>query len=309
LPTIRTRLVQLGQELAKDQQSLTEQTRAQRWAQLENYINRLRAAADELFLMQTKVRVNLIQLEPIPFQLDEAIAYARANRLDLMNQRAQAVDAWRKIEVSASALKAGLALQAAAHVATKPDSTNPVDFRASASQYTIGFTFDGPLNRLAERNQYKASLIGYQQARRNFMALDDAIQVAIRQDIRQLETERANFRIAQQSLISAARGVEQASFQLQNPPPREKEDTAATINVLTALSSLLTAKSNLISSWVNYETGRTRLLLDMDALQLDERGLPNNEHDNGTDPNPGSIRNQPAERLPPATPEREDGGS
>ncbi len=308
MPRFREGLDKLDRDMSKDQSALAEGTRKEKWDRLKIYIDRLRAEIDELYIVQTQVRVFLIRLKPIPYALEEASEFARSSRLDLMNQRAQVVDAWRKIEVEASALKAGLALQASANVATKPDSTNPVDFRASASQYTIGFTVDGPLNRMAERNNYVASLIAYQQARRSFMASDDLIQVSIRQDIRQLELERTNFELARQNLVSAARSAEQASILLENPISRVtgQENTTATLDVVTTLNSLLNAKSGLISSWINYETGRTRLLLDMDALQLDPEGLPAHEHDNKTSDDRGVGRISPAERLPPAVPEPGD---
>src|SRR5207248_3292892 len=98
---------------------------------------------------------------------------------------------------------------------------------------------------------------------------------AVRLDEREVETERANFAIARQSLISAARQVEGARDRLLVIP--NAADTTGTQDVLNALSALLQAKSNLISSWLNYESTRVQLLLDIDALQLDPRGLPANE--------------------------------
>lgn len=237
LPGFRTEMGKLAKDLDKEQSGLSEDTRGKDWESLQKRARQMIANAAQLYVVQTQVRVYLIQLQPIPYVLDEARAYARASRLDLMNERAQVVDAWRKIEVTASALKAGLDVKVTANVATKPDSSNPLDFRASASQYTVGLGFDSPLNRKAERNAYRASLIAYQQARRNFMALDDQIQAAVRLDIRQLETERANFSIARQSLIAAARQVEAARDRLLVLP--NAADTTGTQDVLTALSALL----------------------------------------------------------------------
>ena len=176
--------------------------------------------------------------------------------------------------MTANALKAGLDVKLSASLATFPDSTNPVDFRAAASQYTVGLAFNSPLNRLAERNVYRASLIAYQQARRSFMALDDQIQAAVRNDIR-----RSN-----------------ATGEFQHCPPKADRrgttggrgrdrllvlanaaDTTGTQNVLNALSALLQAKSTLISSWIAYQSDRTQLLLDMDALKLDPRGLSDDQ--------------------------------
>jgi hypothetical protein len=51
----------------------------------------------------------------------------------------------------------------------------------------------------------------------------------------------------------------------------------------------------LISNWVSYETTRYRLLLDMEALQLDERGLYTDEHNDRAEP---SVAND----VPPSNP-------
>src|SRR5262249_33720147 len=154
--------------------------------------------------------------------------------------------------------------------ATLPLGMNPFDFRSSVSSYNVGFRFEAPLNRVAERNAYRASQIAYAQARRAYMALEDQIVRSIRPDLRQVNTYRLNFETARQSLISAAQGVEFARQDLLIQGPGA--DPTSTLNILNALNNLLTAKNGLIASWVNYETGRVQLLLDMEALQLDERG-------------------------------------
>lgn len=303
MPDFRAELAKLAKDLEKEQAGLTEKTRTPDWERLQTRARQLIADTAQLYVVQTQVRVYLIQLKPIPYSLEEARTYARENRLDLMNQRGQVVDAWRKIEVTASALKAGLDVKVTANVATPPDSTKPFDFRASASQYTVGLALDAPLSRLAERNVYRTSLITYQQARRSFMALDDQIQIAIRSDIRQLEAERANFGIARQILIAAARQLEGARDRLLVLP--NVADTNGTQDVLNALDALLQAKSTLISSWINFESGRAQLLLDMDALRLDPRGLPEHENDDTpprgrTDPPHEPLAEQfPAPRFGP----------
>jgi hypothetical protein len=130
------------------------------------------------------------------------------------------------------------------------------------------------------------------------MALDDQIQAAIRLDIRQLELDRESFGIARQSLISAARQVEATRDRLLVIP--NAADTTGTQNVLDALNALLQAKSTLISSWISYETDLAQLLLDMDALQLDARGLPDYESDNAV--SPGRSADAPSEQLPAPRP-------
>ena len=278
----RTDLDKLGQDIDKALATLATTKPLDASTTLQLYAQRLRSSADELFVIQTQVRVYLIKLKPIQYGLADAVEYAKANRLDLMNAEARVVDAWRQIAVTASQLKAGFDVMFNANIATPGLNANPVDFRASASTYSVGFHFEAPLNRLVERNAYRASLISYEQARRTFMAAEDGIEQQIRQNVRNLNTNRINFEIARQSLVSAAQQVQSARADILQP----NADPTSTINYLNALNSLLTAKNQLIGAWVSYEVGRYQLLLDMEALQLDDRGWYTDEHDDRT--------NQPA---------------
>jgi outer membrane protein TolC len=299
LPDARRDFAQLAKDLDRDAGNLNEAQRKKNWEALQDRSRQLIAQLEQVFVLQTQIRVYLIQLKPVPYQLDEAWAYARANRLDLMNLRGQVVDAWRQIAVTASALKAGLNVTATANVATKPGADAPFDFRASASTYTLGAQFDGPLNRLAERNAYRASQIAYQQARRNFMALEDQINASIRLDLRNLEQQRISFGIGRLALITAARNVEAAHERILLA--EKGAETTATLDILRALSDLLQAKNTLIRNWTDYENSRIQLLFDMDALQLTPRGVPADEpdHDADTLPSPTPILpGQPGINLP-----------
>src|SRR5205823_4068042 len=159
-------------------------------------IRREKTTVSELYVTQTQIRVFLIKLTPVNVKLDAGVAYARTHRLDLMNQEARVVDAWRQIAVTANLLRSQLTVTGTANLATPPLSLNPVGFAASANSYTVGFQFNAPLNREAERNAYRQSLINYQQLRRNYMALDDSIVESIRLDLRNLQTDRVNFELS-----------------------------------------------------------------------------------------------------------------
>lgn len=289
LPETATDVEDLKSGLAKDRAALPDLPPVKRWDALLARCRQLIAQLGQVFVLQNQIRVYLIRLKSVPYKLDDALLYARDNRLDLMNLRGRVVDAWRQIAVTANALKAGLNVTATANVATKPGADAPFDFRASASQYTVGAQFDGPLNRYAERNAYRASQINYQNARRNFMALDDQISSSIRGDIRTLEEERLSFSIARLSLITAARQVEAARDRLLLV--ERGADTTSTLDILRALNDLLAAKSQLIRSWTNYESTRIQLLFDMDALQVTPRGVPADEPDNDPDslPSPTPV--------------------
>src|SRR5262249_32791761 len=141
-----------------------------------------------------------------------------------------------QVEVTANALQGVLTATGQGNVATKPGADNPFDFSAQASSYSIGLLWETPLNRQVERNNYRQSLVNYQRARRNFMAAEDDIVRTLRQELRQLGTDRQNFEINRQALISSARTVEETQFRLLFA---DKSSTPTdTINILNALDKL-----------------------------------------------------------------------
>ena len=254
---------------------LREANRQQDWERLQRRTREMSDLVSQLFVIQTQIRVFAVQLTPFPFKEPEAVRIALDQRLDLKNERARVVDAWRKITVAADGLEPGLNLVVNANLNNETGSDRLFDFSAQASRYRVGMQFDGPLNRQAERNSYRASLITYQRARRLYMASEDQIVQSIRRNLRQLETDRLNFNIARQSLIAAARQVEATRERLllggQSGPQ------TGTLDILRALDSLLAAKQTLISIWVSYEIGRQQLLFDLELLELDDRGFFSHE--------------------------------
>ncbi len=260
--------------IAEHQQAITEETRKAAWEALTGDIKAVLAAYDAIVALQTQARIHLIELPAVELGGDEALAIARQDRLDLMNQLGAVTDAWRKVTVAANALQADLDVVASANLGTDPDHLNPFNFAAEASAYSLGVQFDGPLNRLAERNVYRASLIAFQRARRDYMALSDTIELDVRRDLRQLDLLRVGFEISRQQLLAAARQFENARITLLGPRDRRSANDTTTLNLLQALTSLLQARNALAQNYINYEQQRVQLLLDIEALQLDARGFP-----------------------------------
>jgi outer membrane protein TolC len=259
------------------------------WEKLLEHTSDYLRNLDDLIAIETVVRISGIELPVLDEKEDEAIAFAKANRLDLMNQKGQVTDAWRKVTVAANALRGDLNIVANANLANDPFAGRPLGFSARQSSFSLGLQFDGPLNRFKERNDYRSSQIAYQKARRDYMALSDSIERAVRNDLRQLDVERLSFEISRQSVISASRQVESvrgAILAARDPSP------TATIDILNALSDLLSARNALAQSYTSYEQLRIQFLLDLERLQLDSRGFPVHEQ---RDPTPADD----PEPLPP----------
>ena len=277
LEALRTQLEELRHDQERLQQRIDRQAAqlaparsAEDWELLQKQCRDEIALVSQLFVIQTQARVFLVRLRPFPFQEEQAIDIALANRLDLMNEKARVVDAWRQIRVAADALEPGLNVVVGANLSTDALAQGPLDFTSKANSYSVGLQFDGPLNRFAERNRYRGVLVNYQRQRRQWLASSDAISLSVRRGPRQLETGRLNFSTARQSLIAAARQVDAARERLLLAGGNE---STGTLDILNALNSLLQAKNTLIGSWVSYETLRLQLLFELELLELDDRGL------------------------------------
>jgi outer membrane protein TolC len=234
----------------------------------------LREEVSSLIIYQTQIRLFLIDVPPIPVDQTTAVTYAHQNRLDQMNRHAQVVDAFRKIEVAADALQSELALNGQIALGTDPAKNNAFRLDSSANTYRAGVQFDGPLNRLNERNFYRASQIAYQQASRNYSAGRDVIANEVRAVLRQIELRRLNFQIARQQLVTASRQVDQAQINLRQATV---SSTNLTRDLLQSLQGLLSAKNNLISNWIDYKILRIRTFAVLELLYMDENGVWTNE--------------------------------
>jgi outer membrane protein TolC len=275
VPEIRAELKKITAAIDKHRAGITDATRKAAWEAITSDVKFVLAQIDSVMSVQTSARTYLIELPGVDYKEPEALNLAKDNRLDLQNRRAIVTDAWRQVRITANALMSDLNVVMSSNIGTDPDHNRPFNFAAEASKYSVGFQFDGPLNRLAERNAYRASLITYQQAKRSYMALSDQVEAQIRQDLRQLNRLRSSFEIARQSLLSAARQVEQSRLTLLfGPRDKNTANDTTTLNLLQALNSLLNARNQLTSNYVNFEQQRVQLLLDLEMLQLDSQGYP-----------------------------------
>jgi outer membrane protein TolC len=277
LATVRESFAEDLRDAGAARETLPQTAPDEAWQKLRELVGRrFRDRLADLFLIETYVRVHLIELESVDLDESQAIALAQQNRLDLMNQQARVADAWRAVEVAADALEADLDAVFEADIATDPTADNPIRFRSSTSRYRVGLEFDGPLTRQLERNNYRASQIAYQKSRRDYMALADQIVQQIRADVRNLETNRLRFEITRQQLLTAARQVEEAQLNLRGAV---EADSSVTQDLLNALQTLLGARDSLIGNWVAYEQSRMNLYRDIDVMQIDAQGVWSNEHD------------------------------
>jgi hypothetical protein len=225
--------------------------------------------------------VDGVNLLTVPY--DEATAKvaqaALVNRLDLMNARAQVVDAWRQVTVAANALQGVFNVRYDLNTTTPRDEAATFGFAGTRTRHTVTLQVDPPFVRRAERNEYRASLIGYQRSRRNLMAFEDNIVTDARVDLRQLRLLKESYALQQRVVELAYAQVDNARGTLLAPPDPTSargaagEAAALTQQLLNAQQSLLRAQNALYQIWINYQNFRMNLYLDLELLPLDARGI------------------------------------
>ncbi|MBA4063899.1 MAG: hypothetical protein C0501_09340 [Isosphaera sp.] len=244
--------------------------------------------------------------------LDEAytagIRAALTARLDLMNARGQVVDAYRQIAVQANSLQGALDVGYDYDVTTPAGGNQPFAFSSDRARNRLTFRGELPLVRRAERNNYRAALIAYQRQRRTLMAFEDNIANDVRNDIRELRALAELYAIQQRAVELAYSQLDNARETLFAPLAAGAvidpgAAAALTDQVLRAQNNLLQAQNTLFNIWVNYGIARMTLYLDLELLQLDDRGVWCDEQGSRPDdpprPDPAPGRLPAPARLEP----------
>ena len=200
-----------------------------------------------------------------PLEIDEAVAVKLAleNRLDLQAAIGEVYDAQRQVVVRADALRAGLTLGGSGRVADTDEDGN---LRFDRGQYAALLSLDLPAERTRERNEYRNSLLSLEQATRNVQSLEDQIKLSIRSELRTLLESRESLKIQAQSVVVAEKRVRSTTFFLEAGRIEIR-------NLLEAQDALLSAKTGLTRSVVDYRIAELELQRDLDLLKVNEQGL------------------------------------
>jgi len=204
---------------------------------------------------------------PLEIDSDLAVQLAFDNRLDLRNARGRVYDAQRKVIVQADRLRARLDLGAdggAGFVAGSSD--NDAEIRLDRARWTVPITLDLPLERTAERNDYRKSLIALERATRDLGTLEDTIKQDIRSRLRNMLATREKLQIQAQGVRVAEKRVDSTNMFFE-------AGDAEIRDVLESQRSLLSAENALTSAVVSYRIAELMLQRDMGLLKIDETGL------------------------------------
>jgi hypothetical protein len=209
--------------------------------------------------------------------------HAVENRLDVMNARAQVVDAWRQLAVYANALLGAFTVQYNLSASSPAGMAQPLNIGGSATTNQLVLNASPPLTRIVERNNYRAAQIAYQRQRRQLQQAEDLTMQTVNNELTNLRQFAEQYKIQQRQLELAYLTIDNSLEAIQAPTPpaappgltRTQQDgpAALTSQLLTAQRSLPAAQTNLLTIWINYLDQRLQLYRDLELMPLDARGV------------------------------------
>jgi outer membrane protein TolC len=206
------------------------------------------------------------------YEIDRALAMRLAleNRLDLRVSQENVYDAQRVVVVFADRLGAELTLFGAASTGDRRSvgsaASDDSRIRLNEAAYSALFTLDLPLERIAERNDYRNSLISLERAVRDVGSLEDQVKLDVRNRLRALGSTRESLQIQARAVEVAQQRVSSANMLLEAGRVQIRD-------ILEAQEALLAAQNALTAAVINYRITELELQRDMGLLKVDEKGL------------------------------------
>ena len=195
---------------------------------------------------------------------EQVVRQALALRLDLLNTRDALADAERKVKVAVNGLGPDVDLVLSSRVGTQ-DDTKPVRFRFDKGSYDAGLDVALPLDRKAERNTYRRTLIELDRAKRGLVEMADRVKQQVRQAWRSLQEARESYEIQRNSLALAERRVDSANLLLQ-------AGRFNTRDLLESQDALLEAQNAVTRALVDHTMARLQLWRDIGTLGVTSEG-------------------------------------
>jgi outer membrane protein TolC len=133
------------------------------------------------------------------------------------------------------------------------------------SSWSAGVDTDLGLDRKAERNAYRASLIAVESTKRDLELAEDQIKLDVREAWRALEQEKTNFEINQKAVALNERRVEEQNL-------RFELGLGVVIDQVDAENDLINSQNGLTNSLISHTIARLQFWQDIGVLFIKENG-------------------------------------
>ena len=260
-------------------------------AQLDQFKNTLGLPMGTELGLDDSALAELTTLGLLPAAASEGESYEVAvqRRLDLLNEIDRFEDSQRKIYVAANQLKADFNLVADASLKSK-GPTDYAHFNFNDVSASAGLQLNLPVDRLRERNSYRASLISFERQLRSLAQTLDDVREDVRRGQRNLQQARQSYQIQKNAVELATRRVDSAKLSLDAGRVQIRD-------LLEAQNAQVQARNALTQTLVDYHLARLRLLIDIGVVDTGEDRFWLKAHAVGK---AGEVPTPPVPEAPPS---------
>ncbi|SPE50644.1 Outer membrane protein-like protein [Verrucomicrobia bacterium] len=231
---------------------------------LDNLKFQLGLPVDAHIVLEDQELQQLRILDP-DLSVEDSINIALVARLDYANAKDQLADAERKVKVAANFLKPQADLVANVAVPSNPSAVGVALPEPSRYSWSAGLNFDLGLDRLAERNNFRASLIARDQAARALEQQEDQVRLQVRESWRTLDQAKRNYQISDVGVQIAERRLEEQNL-LSDLGRAKAQD------LVDAQNALIDSKNQLTQALVTHTIARLQFWDNLGILYLKDNG-------------------------------------
>jgi outer membrane protein TolC len=230
---------------------------------LDQFKIKLGLPLGEKLALDDKELDELEQTGLVPAPMDPVAAYrvATEKQLEILNAIDKFEDSKRKVRVAANQLQADLKIVAGADLSSQPP-TDYSHFDPDKVRADVGLQLNLPIDRLPERNNYRASLVTFESELRTFTLTLDTLKDSIDRGQRTLDQRRQNYDIQKNALELANRRVDSTTLLLE-------AGRAEVRDLVDAQDAQISAQNAVTAALVDYQLTRLQLMLDIGALDTD----------------------------------------
>lgn len=204
-------------------------------------------------------RLKSIGLIPVNLDRDHSFRLAVQRQFPILNEIDRFEDSKRKIKVTADQLRPGLNILANASLSSDAP-TDYTRFDIDKVRYSAGLELDLPIDRLRQRNNYRASLVSFESQLRSLGLSLDNLKDDIDSALRNLEQRRQNYLIQKNSL-------EVADSRVQMFIIRQQAGELNVRDLVESQNAQIAAQNAVTAALVAYQQIRLELLLTLGAIE------------------------------------------
>lgn len=204
-----------------------------------------------------------------------------ANRLDLINNRDAIDDARRGVKVARNNLLPDLNLRGNVTFDTNPNELNQFHYEHERVTWRGFMDLELPLDRLEERNEYRASLIDLRRAQRRYDLAADQVRLEIRRAKREMELAVTSLSIQRENMVLAQDRREAADFRFRRGLIRNRDVVEAEDALLEARDAYARAEARLRQAILDFYLNAGMIRVNDEGKVLDFRA--ESRYDEGTE--------------------------